>query len=130
MNFADIGLFDCDEHCYEPRDAFTRYLPKKFLDRAMVPVKNALGQDTILAGDRIATFNSEQGLGFEMAYRPGTLKEMLRQMGSGKPEETYQPEPIRPEYLERDVRLAVMDRQGVEKCVLYPAAMALSAEHY
>jgi hypothetical protein len=56
----DVGLFDCDQHCYETRDAFTRYLPKEFLDRAMTPVKNALGQDIILAGDRVATFNSEQ----------------------------------------------------------------------
>ena len=24
------NLFDCDTHCYEPRDAFTRYLPEEF----------------------------------------------------------------------------------------------------
>ena len=130
MSHLDYGIFDCDTHCYEPRDAFTRYLPEAYLDRAIAPVRNAKGQETILAGGRIATFNSEQGLGFDMAYRPGTLKEMLKQMASGNPEETYQPEPMRPEYLEREPRLALLETQGVERCVVFPAGMSLAAEHY
>ena len=124
------GLFDCDTHCYEPRDAFTRYLPSEFADRAILPARNGKGDEVILVGNRVAVFNSESGLGFDMAYRPGSLKEMLRQMGSGNPDETYEPEPIRAEYLERAPRLEVMARQGVEKTVLYPAGMALAAEHY
>lgn len=130
MSHLDYGIFDCDTHCYEPRDAFTRYLPEAYLDRAIAPVRNAKGQETILAGGRIATFNSEQGLGFDMAYRPGTLKEMLKQMASGNPEETYQPEPMRAEYLEREPRLALLETQGVERCVVFPAGMSLAAEHY
>jgi predicted TIM-barrel fold metal-dependent hydrolase len=126
----DFGLFDCDTHCYEPRDSFTRYLPREFLDRAIRPVVNGAGQEVILAGRRIATFNSEQGLGFDLAYRPGTLKEMLRQMASGDPEETYQPEPMRPEWMEREPRLKVLEEQGVDKAIIYPAGMALAAEHY
>ena len=110
--------------------AFTRYLPEEFQDRAILPVRNGKGEEVILAGGRVATFNSESGLGFDMAYRPGSLKEMLKQMGSGNPDETYQPEPIRPEYLERAPRLELMAKQGVEKCVLFPAGMALAAEHY
>jgi predicted TIM-barrel fold metal-dependent hydrolase len=131
MATLDYGIFDCDTHCYEPRDAFTRYLPKELLGRAsLAPVRTADGTEAILAGGRIATFNSEQGLGFEMAYRPGSLKEMLRQMASGNPEERYQPEAIQPEYLEREPRLHLMAAQGVERCVLFPAGMALAAEHY
>jgi predicted TIM-barrel fold metal-dependent hydrolase len=126
----DYGIFDCDTHCYEPRDAFTRYLPEAYLDRAITPVRTASGAEAILAGRRIATFNSEQGLGFDMAYRPGTLKEMLKQMASGNPEETYQPEPMRSEYLEREPRLQVLEAQGVDRCVVFPAGMSLAAEHY
>ena len=37
----DYGIFDCDTHCYETRDAFTRYLPKAFHDRAIAPVRAA-----------------------------------------------------------------------------------------
>jgi predicted TIM-barrel fold metal-dependent hydrolase len=55
---------------------------------------------------------------------------MLKQMASGNPDETYQPEAMRPEYQEREARLALMAQQGVDKCVLYASGMALSAEHY
>ncbi len=64
------------------------------------PGANGKGEEVILVGNRVAVFNSESGLGFDMAYWPGSLKEMLRQMGSGNPDETYEPEPIRPEYLD------------------------------
>jgi predicted TIM-barrel fold metal-dependent hydrolase len=126
----DYGIFDCDTHCYETRDAFTRYLPEAYLDRAITPVINAAGQETLLAGRRVATFNSEQGLGYDLAYRPGTLKEMLKQMASGDPEETYQPQPMRPEFIERAPRLQQLAEQGVDRCVLFPAGGALAAEHY
>jgi predicted TIM-barrel fold metal-dependent hydrolase len=130
VNALPYGIFDCDTHCYETRDSFTRYLPSAYLDRALTPVRNAAGVEVILAGSRVATFNSEQGLGFDKAYRPGTLKEMLKQMGSGNPDESYEPAEMRPEYLERESRLRLMDSQGVDRCVLYPSAMALSAEQY
>jgi predicted TIM-barrel fold metal-dependent hydrolase len=123
-------IFDCDTHCYEPRDSFTRFLPNEMLDRAITAATNAKGDEVILAGTRVARFNSEQGLGFDVAYRPGSLKEMLKQMGSGNPDETYEPAPMLPEYLEREPRLAVMDAQGIESAVLFPAGNALSAEHY
>src|SRR3954471_10264847 len=130
MTHLDYGIFDCDTHCYEPRDAFTRYLPESYKGRAITAVVKADGQEVILAGNRVAAFNSESGLGFDLAYRPGSLKEMLKQMGSGNPDETYQPEPVRPEYLEREPRLALLEQQGVERCVVFPAGMALAAEPY
>jgi predicted TIM-barrel fold metal-dependent hydrolase len=130
MSSLDYGIFDCDTHCYETRDAFTRYLPAAYKDRAIAPVVTADGREVILAGSRIATFNSEQGGGFDLANRPGSLKEMLKQMASGNPEETYKPEPMRPEYLQREPRLELLKAQGVERCVLFPAGMALAAEHY
>ena len=130
MSQLGYGAFDCDTHIYEPRDAFTRYLPDEYKDRALTAVRLADGKEAILAGRRIATFNSESGLGFDLAYKPGSLKEMLKQMASGNPDETYQPEPVRPEYLEREPRLRVLEEQGIERCVLFPAGMALAAEHY
>jgi predicted TIM-barrel fold metal-dependent hydrolase len=130
VSHLDYGIFDCDTHCYEPRDAFTRYLPEAYREKTLGPVTLANGQEAILAGRRIATFNSESGLGFDLAYRPGSLKEMLRQMGSGNPDETYEPEPVRIEYLERAPRLELLEKQGVERCVVFPAGMALAAEHY
>jgi predicted TIM-barrel fold metal-dependent hydrolase len=51
-------------------------------------------------------------------------------MKSGKPTEAYKLQPLRPEYLERAPRLALMDEQGVESAILYPATMGTMAEHY
>lgn len=124
------GLLDCDSHCYEPRDSFTRYLPTEYLDRAIAPVRVPSGEEKILAGSRVMVMNSEQGLGFDFAYRPGSLREMLRQMASGNPDEAYRPEPMRAEYLEREAREALMTAQGVDRCVLFPAGPAMGAEHY
>ena len=119
------GAFDCDTHIYETVDAATRYLPKKYMGKAIRVVKDDHGEDVVLAGERIATFNSEAGCGFEKAYRPGSLKEMLRTMASGNPDETYAPEPMRPEYVEREPRLKLLDEQGVSRCLLFPGSIAL-----
>ena len=105
-------------------------MPKQWQQHAIAPVRLHDGTERILAADRIAVFNSEQGLGFDLAYRPGSLKEMLRQMASGNPDETYQPEPMRPEYLDREARLKLMEVQGVERAVVFPSAMALSVENH
>ena len=37
---------------------------------------------------------------------------------------------LRPEYLEREPRLKLMDQQGVESAILYPATMGTMAENY
>jgi predicted TIM-barrel fold metal-dependent hydrolase len=124
------GVFDCDTHIYEPRDAVTRYLPEEYLDRAIMTIKAANGDDMIVAGHRFATFVSEGNLGFDFAYRPGTLREMLKNMKSGNPEETYEPEPMRKEYIEREARMALLDEQSIDRCVLFPGGMALAAENY
>ncbi|OBG87337.1 hypothetical protein A5698_26575 [Mycobacterium sp. E136] len=54
MTTIDYGIFDCDTHCYETRDAFTRYLPEEFKDRAITTVRGADGVEVILAGHRAA----------------------------------------------------------------------------
>ena len=50
MSTTDGAAFDCDTHIYEPRDAMTRYLPERFLDRSIRPIANAHGKDVVLAG--------------------------------------------------------------------------------
>ena len=116
----DYRYFDCDNHCYEPRDAFTRHLPKEYLDRAITTVRTADDNEMILAGGRIAKFTSEAGLCFETADRPGSLHEMLREMATGNPSPNYRQDPMQPEFVERDARLRFLDSQNVERCVIYP----------
>ncbi len=121
------NLFDCDNHIYEPPDAVTRYLPKEYLDRAITPITLANGDQGLLAGGRLVTGLDHP---IDMAHRPGALKEMLRQMKTGQPTEGYALEPLRPEYLEREPRLELMDRQGIQSAILYPATMGTMAENY
>jgi predicted TIM-barrel fold metal-dependent hydrolase len=120
-------MFDCDNHIYEPNDAVTRYLPAEYLGKAITPVTLANGEEGLLAGGRLVAGLDHP---IDKAHRPGALKEMLRQMKSGKPTETYQLEDLRPEYLDRDARLALMDEQGVDSALLYPATMGTMAEHH
>ncbi len=130
MTTSDTWAFDCDSHIYEPRDAMTRYLPERYLDRTIRPIPNARGKDVVLAGSRIATFLSEEGMGFDQAYRPGSLRQMLKHMASGDPDAMYQAEPMRPEYVEREPRLKLLDEQEVARCIVFPGALALAGEHY
>jgi predicted TIM-barrel fold metal-dependent hydrolase len=120
-------MFDCDNHIYEPADAVTRYLPKEMLNLAITPVTLASGDEGLLAGGRLVTGLDHP---IDKAHRPGALKEMLRQMKSGKPTETYSLEDLRPEYLDREARIALMDAQHVQSALLYPATMGTMAEHY
>jgi predicted TIM-barrel fold metal-dependent hydrolase len=130
MAAGELVLFDCDNHCYETRDAFTRYIDPAYLDQAVTSVVLSDGSEAVLAGDRIAVFNTEPGGRFERAPRPGSLKEMLRKLASRDAADPYQLEPMRPEYVERNARLSLMDEQGVDKAIIYPAAGALACEQY
>src|ERR1700712_2653745 len=123
----DVKLFDCDNHIYEPADAVTRYLSKEQLGRAITPVTLANGEQGLLAGGRLVTGLDHP---IDMAHRPGALKEMLRQMKSGKPTEGYALEKLRPEYLERGARLRPMGERGSETATLYPAPMGTMPDHF
>ncbi|MER7926112.1 amidohydrolase family protein [Streptomyces sp. NPDC096057] len=120
-------IFDCDQHMYEERDSFTRYLPKEFLGQAVAPVTLADGREVILAGDRVVVCLEPE---FGQVYRPGSLKEMLKSMASGNPDETYQFEPMHESYQNREARLRVMDEQGLDQTIIYPGGWALVAEEY
>ena len=54
------GAFDCDTHIYETRDAATRYLPKKYLDKAI----------------RDACTMREYRIGLMLAQKPGLHRMM------------------------------------------------------
>lgn len=122
------GLFDCDNHMYEPRDSFTRHIEPRWRDHAVRAVKEG-DREIILVGERKMTFMEGYEL-YDLVGRPGSLKEMLHQMKSGIVNEgDYQWEPPRPEYLGREARLAKMDEQGVDACLLFPSVAGV-VEHF
>src|SRR3954467_14563778 len=81
-DMAEHMIFDCDQHMYETRDTFTRHLPEEFQKLAVTPVTLANGKEVILAGDKVIVAMEPE---FGEAYKPGSLKEMLKEMATGAP---------------------------------------------
>jgi predicted TIM-barrel fold metal-dependent hydrolase len=113
------GLFDCDNHMYEQKDSFTRYIEPRFRDRAVthgdgVTTKAAVGTKPIAATDSPQT---PEGV----AVRPGSIKDLLKAMKSGDGEAVYAYGPMLRAYQYREDRIRLMDEQGVEACLLFPS---------
>ncbi len=114
-----FNLFDFDNHYYEATDAFTRHLDPKLRSRGVqwVTVK---GRERLLVGGQLNSYIVNPT--FDPVSRPGALYSWYR----GNPDQKAlkdafgELEPIRPEYRDRDARLAVMDEQGLGGTLLFP----------
>jgi predicted TIM-barrel fold metal-dependent hydrolase len=124
-NPLPYALFDADNHYYEPRDAFTRHMESKHLDRA-VRVEHDGSSDRIFVGSRPFTFLTPL---YDRVAPPGALRELLRNMSSGSISDNVRDQAVQPEYQNRQARLAVMDEQGVESCVMLPS-LGVCVEHF
>lgn len=110
---------DADNHYYEPLDAFTRHLPKAFKERGVQAVQDGK-RVKLLVGGKVNRFVPNPT--FDPIIVPGCLDAMFRgQVPEGvDPRTLMQTEPLRQEYRDRDVRLEVMDRQGLDAMLLFP----------
>jgi predicted TIM-barrel fold metal-dependent hydrolase len=115
----EFMLFDFDSHYYEALDAFTRYVDPSLGSRgARFEVID--GKTRFVVGGKINRYIANPT--FDPVAKPGILHSWYR----GNPEQKSlrdafgSLEPIRPEYRDRDERLAVMDRQGVGATLLFP----------
>jgi predicted TIM-barrel fold metal-dependent hydrolase len=112
--------FDADNHYYEATDAFIRHIEPGMAKRAMQWAEID-GKERLLVGGRINRFIPNPT--FDPVAKPGSLDEYFR--GRNPHSKDMRAlfgdlEPIRPEYRQRDARLAVMDDQGVDGCFLFP----------
>ena len=118
-------LFDSDQHYYEPRDCFTRCMARKDLSKSIHVTRDSEGREAILVGDKPFTFLDWN---FDRYAKPGALREMLKLLKT--PDYQNQvTENVRPEYLDRGARLALMDQQGIESSLLFPT-LAVCVEHF
>ncbi|HUP75985.1 MAG TPA: amidohydrolase family protein [Acidimicrobiales bacterium] len=120
MAKPDFGMFDADNHYYEATDAFTRHVAKDMQKRCMQWAELA-GKTRLLVGGEINTFIPNPT--FDPIAKPGSLQAFFKgQDKSGQDLKALfgELEPIRPEYRDRDARLAVMDAQGVDACWMFP----------
>jgi len=121
MGHVDYGLFDVDNHYYETEEAFTRYLEPEYQGRFSAAFL-LFGEEKQFGeiGDRRP---GEE----DWVLRPGSLKEYLRKLKSGEQGEGYSLMPPLPGFRDRDERIELMDRQGIDACMMF--STAVSTEH-
>ena len=129
MNADDLGYrpFDADNHYYEALDAFTRHLDPALGPR-VVQWCEIDGRSYHVIGGKVsrAVVNPT----FDPIAKAGAMHDYFRGNPDRKnPMEFLRDrEPIRPEYRDRDARLAVMDEQGIEAVWLFPTLGILYEE--
>jgi predicted TIM-barrel fold metal-dependent hydrolase len=121
-------LIDFDQHSYEAKDCFTRFMPASKLDTAVRLIDTPSGHKALLANERIVTaFETDP----DKAYVPGSLVEMLRQRASGEASDAERFfEDIQVEYLDKDARVKQLTEQQIERSIMYPGGWALMAEAF
>jgi predicted TIM-barrel fold metal-dependent hydrolase len=116
-------MFDADNHYYEAEDAFTRHGSDDV--KAFVRWITAGRRRHLMFGSTIAPLPNPT---FDPIAKPGVFHDRLIELKSGgaralsrMDKQRYgELEPISPAYRDRDARLAVMDEQGVDRCLLFP----------
>ena len=111
--------FDADNHYYEALDAFSRHLDPRHATRVFQWAQIDGRTYPVLGGK---VFRGVKNATFDPVAFPGVLADYFRGNPNGDDplELLGRHEPIRPEYRDRDARLATMDSQGVEAVWLFP----------
>jgi len=123
-------IFDADNHYYEATDALTRHLDPK-LRRRVAEWAEVRGKPRLLIGGALNDFIPNPT--FDPIGKPGALMEYY--LGTAEGGRSFaarirdvEPLANRPEYRDRDARLARMDAQGMEACWLFPT-LGVGIEH-
>ena len=128
MGNLGYKAIDVDNHYYEPLDAFTRHLDKKFRRRGVQMYSDGRHTQAII-GDKVNRFIPNPT--FDPIIVPGCLDSLFRgEIPEGvDPASLMQVEKLelRPEYQNRDARVAVIDSQGIETGIFLALAAALIA---
>jgi len=120
MGDLSYKAIDVDNHYYEPLDAFTRHLDKKFKRRGVQMVSD--GKHTLaIIGDRVNRFIPNPT--FDPIIVPGCLDLLFRgEIPEGvDPASLMKVEELElsPEYQNRDARVAVVESQGIETIFMF-----------
>jgi len=123
----DARPFDADNHYYEALDAFTRHLEPRLGPRT-VQWAEIDGRRYHVVGGRVsrAVVNPT----FDPVAKPGALHSYFRGNPEGRSplEFLRDRERIRPEYRDRDARLAVLDEHGLAATWMFPTLGMLYEE--
>jgi predicted TIM-barrel fold metal-dependent hydrolase len=122
-----IPVFDADNHLYETRDSFTKFLPKEY--GKVIDYVDVRGRTKIVVKGTISEYIPNPT--FEVVAAPGAMEEFFR-VGNpdGKERREIFGEAIRaPEaFREPEPRLKLMDEQGLDRSLMFPTLASLLEE--
>ena len=112
-------LFDADNHYYEATDCVTRHLDPAHATRVFQWATIDGRSYPVIGG---TVFRGVKNATFDPVAPPGALADYFRGNPNGDDplELLRRHERIRPEYRDRDARLAVMDAQGLDRAWMFP----------
>ena len=127
MSEVDFPAFDADNHYYEAMDAFTRYVDPEMASRCVQWCEMS-GRKYHVIGGKVS--HAVVNATFDPIAKAGAMYEYFRGNPHGRRPEEFlrEREPIPAYYRERDARIALMDRQGLEKIWLFPTVGVLYEE--
>lgn len=121
MSDLSFKPFDCDHHYYEAEDAFIRHIDPKMAKRAMQWAE-INGRQRLLVGGKVNRFIPNPT--FDPIARPGSLDDYFRGKVSTDDIRAVFGELDRiadhPEYRNRDAKIAKLDEQGIDGCLMFP----------
>lgn len=121
MSPLDYRIHDADNHYYEPDDCFTRHIEAAYRDATVWVDRNQPdGVGRVFHGDkRLGFFSAAVG---DHVGPPGIMKEFLKGQTDEGGHVNLNPINAQeiPAFVERNARLALMDEQGVESCLMIP----------
>jgi hypothetical protein len=125
-----LPMFDADQHYYEPDDAFTRYLPKRFVEenRAVRVIRTKdRPEGRLFFGDQKITFYGVNPV--EATKEPGALLKYFKTAaGTGNAVAgTVKADDI-PESRSRRLRVRWMREHGVSGTLMFPT-FGVGVEH-
>jgi hypothetical protein len=127
MSDLDFVPFDCDNHYYEAIDAFTRHLDPQLGPRC-VQWCQINGRSYHVVGGMVSRAVTNPT--FDPVSPAGAMHDYFRGNPDGKHplEFLTQREPIRPEYRDRDARIATLNDHGLSAIWLFPTLGMLYEE--
>ena len=115
----DEPVIDADNHYSEALDAFTRHRDPAWADRT-VRWCDIDGRKYHVVGGRVS--RAVTNATFDPVVRAGAMHDYFRGNPDGRDPLSFltDREPIRPEYRDRDARVATLDEQGLAACWMFP----------
>jgi predicted TIM-barrel fold metal-dependent hydrolase len=122
-------VFDADNHLYETREAFTKYLPEKY--KNAIDYVDVRGRTKIVVRGTISEYIPNPT--FDVVARPGAQEDYYRKGNpEGKSRREIFGEPMKaiPAFRDPKARLELMDEQGVSRTLMFPTLASLLEERF